>query len=662
MGPGIRRGAHERRCFVNSGGDEMKYTIVGVIGHIDHGKTSLVAALTGTDTDTHPEEKRRGITIDLGFASFTEQDHQFALIDAPGHQKYIGNLLAGVSSIDVGLLVVACDQGIQAQTLEHASILETLGVERLIVALSRTDLATSEMQDELREELDVFLDDFGFADTPMIPVSSVRQTGIDELKAELCRAAEDTGGRRVGTLFRMPVDRVFTIAGRGAVMAGTVWSGSVRTGDTLELHSNGSVTPVRIRDVEVHGETVESSSAGFRTALNVAGVSAKDAARGDELIQPQAFVPTRHLLAEVSVFSQVPEIKCPATMQLHVAAASRSARLTGTRRLQPGQSTVIVIETDAPVIAAFGQHCLLRLPYPVGTVAGGKILAALGSEIRRSKKLIEFGEKIALANDVERLVAWVDFLGEVTPTPEWCETTVGLSETTREDTMGRAIDTGRIFHLDGESRLVSRSTHDLIQRNLTAVLGRQAEVEQDAWSVEDSVIRQVECFGSQSLIRSALESLIQDGKLVRVGRMVALATDDNTLSKKQLARMQQIVALFRDQRTPPSLKEVAVQLDQPVDKVRSLARFAVQTGMLLDTGNDLLLSAAVFDELCGELREQFQEKPELSVAEIRDTWQVTRKHAVPFLEYCDRNGITTRHENVRTAGPALLQSDQPTAD
>ncbi len=163
----------------------MSYTIVGVIGHIDHGKTSLVAALTGVDTDTHPEEKRRGITIDLGFAAFTDGDHRYALIDAPGHQKYIGNLLAGVSGIDVGLLVVACDQGIQAQTLEHAAILQSLGVSKLIVAISRIDLSDEATRMELSEELDVFLADFGFVDIPKVMVSSVTGEGLDDLKSLL---------------------------------------------------------------------------------------------------------------------------------------------------------------------------------------------------------------------------------------------------------------------------------------------------------------------------------------------------------------------------------------------------------------------------------------------------------------------------------------------
>ena len=170
----------------------MSYTIVGVIGHIDHGKTSLVGVLTGVDTDTHPEEKLRGITIDLGFASFSQGDYEFALIDAPGHQKYIGNLLAGVSAVDVGLLVVACDQGIQEQTLEHAAILQTLGVKKLIVAISRIDLSDEATKLELSEELEVFLADYGFVDVPTIPLSSVTGEGIDSLKSQLCEFARTT--------------------------------------------------------------------------------------------------------------------------------------------------------------------------------------------------------------------------------------------------------------------------------------------------------------------------------------------------------------------------------------------------------------------------------------------------------------------------------------
>ncbi len=284
----------------------MSYTIVGVIGHIDHGKTSLVAALTGIDTDTHPEEKRRGITIDLGFAAFNHGDHQFALIDAPGHQKYIGNLLAGVSGIDVGLLVVACDQGIQAQTLEHAAILQSLGVEKLIVAISRIDLSDDATLAELREELEVFLGDYGFAEIPIVPVSSVSGAGIDALKEQLCSFARDSD-RVAGSHFRLPIDRVFSVEGRGCVVAGTTWSGQVAVGDTVQIA--GTDKTARVREIECHGEVIQHSRLGQRTAMNLAGVSANELTRGDELVTPGTHRTATRVLVDLQMFRETQPLR-----------------------------------------------------------------------------------------------------------------------------------------------------------------------------------------------------------------------------------------------------------------------------------------------------------------------------------------------------------------
>ncbi len=631
----------------------MSYSIVGVIGHIDHGKTSLVAALTGVDTDTHPEEKLRGITIDLGFASFTKGDHQFALIDAPGHQKYVGNLLAGVSGIDIGLLVVACDQGIQEQTLEHASILQMLGVKQLMVALSRIDLATDAAQAELREDLELFLDDFGFRDVPMVPVSPVKNIGIDRLTAQLCEFTDSLEERACGEYFRMPVDRVFSMPGRGCVIAGTVWSGAIQTGDNLELANSGEL--VRVREVEVHGEAVQSSKVGHRTALNVTGVSANAVQRGDELIQPDVFRKRRHLLVEVRTFKDSPEIRCPATLQLHIAAAACSARITGTRRLQPSQSSVVVVETDNPIIATFGQKCLFRLPYPVGTVGGGTVLATLDGGTKRSRKLIELGEKIAMSDATERLVAWAEFLGEIGPTHSWCELQLGISRDEQREVITQALETGSVKKLASSLHLVSTMAIDRIKRFIVDLLTRRAEESHDAWSVEESVVQQAKAFGSAELIRLSLKSLIDAGAVVRLGRMVAAASGKNSLSKRQQSRMEQIVRLFDGNRAPPTTKDIAAKLDLTFDTVTSLSRFAVQTGILRDIGKGLLVSNQVFHELCDELNDLFVSDSQLSVADIRDRWQVTRKHAIPFLEYCDRMNVTSRKENVRIAGSALEQ-------
>ncbi|MCP4512807.1 MAG: hypothetical protein GY826_41155, partial [Fuerstiella sp.] len=221
--------------------------------------------------------------------------------------------------------------------------------------------------------------------------------------------------------------------------------------------------------------------------------------------------------------------------------------------------------------------------------------------------------------------------------------------------IAQALETGSVIRLANSPRLVSTATIDRIKRHITELLTRRAEESHDAWSVEESVVQQAKAFGSAELIRLSLKSLIDTGGLVRLGRMVAVASDENSLSKRQQARMEQIVKLFDGNRSPPTTKDIAAKLDLTLDTVTSLSRFAVQTGILLDTGNGLLVSNQVFRELCDELNDLFATNSELPVADIRDRWQVTRKHAIPFLEFCDRMNVTNRKENVRIAGSALGQ-------
>jgi len=345
------------------------YTIVGVVGHIDHGKTALVKALTGTDTDTHPEEKQRGITIDLGFASYQTGDGEFALIDAPGHHKYLGNLLAGVSSVDVGLLVVAADQGIQAQTIEHTAILNALGVPKLIVVMSRIDLCQRETLPELEEELCVFLSDYGFADFPVLSLSVRTGEGLGELKQELSQMARQEERNHHGS-FRLPVDRVFSVEGRGCVVAGTIGSGSVSVGDSLQVVGGPTV---RVRELEVHSQPVESSRAGRRTAINLAGVTAKELRRGDELIASEAFEPLRHFLMEVTLFPDAQEVPSPAQAQIHTGTSSCSARLSSSKAFLAEKPVVALVETERSIIGVYDQKCLFRRPDPIGAFAGGRI-------------------------------------------------------------------------------------------------------------------------------------------------------------------------------------------------------------------------------------------------------------------------------------------------
>ncbi len=629
----------------------MSYTIVGVIGHIDHGKTSLVAALTGVDTDTHPEEKRRGITIDLGFASFTDGDHQFALIDAPGHQKYIGNLLAGVSGVDVGLLVVACDQGIQAQTLEHAAILQSLGVERLIVAVSRIDLCDEVTLLELTEELEVFLADYGFSEIPIVPLSNVTGQGIDQLKATLGTFARSSD-RIAGNAFRLPIDRVFNVEGRGCVVAGTVWSGEVAVGDIVQVA--GTTATARVREIEVHGLEVETSRLGQRTAMNLVGVSASELARGDELVAPKTHPTARCLLVETQMFRETQPLRCPATIQIHTATTSCAARISGARKLDAGERAIVVVETERPIVATFGQQCLLRRPYPVGSFAGGRIVAAVPATLRTKRSLVPFGQKLLQESKTDRLLAWVDYLGESLCVPAWMESQLGIEQSECDQVIQELVQQQRVIRLEPDARYlfslaaVQNSLHYVMK-----LLSLQAKETDDAWSVEDSVIERARSTGSRVLIQYSINQLVAEKKLVRLGRMVAVASDETRLSKKQRALIEEIISVYQSSRTPPTLKELARQTGTTIDSVSSLVRFVTQQNLLIDLGNGFLMSTEVFRQLCLELRDLFDQSPQQSVASIRDHWQLTRKYVIPLLEYCDRVGVTTRAGDARSAGPKI---------
>ena len=624
----------------------MSYTIIGVIGHIDHGKTSLVAALTGVDTDSHPEEKRRGITIDLGFATFTHGSDQFALIDAPGHQKYIGNLLAGVSAVDIGLLVVACDQGIQAQTLEHAAILQSLGVSKLIVAMSRIDLVDQNTQLELAEELELFLAEFGFEDIPKVPLSSVTGEGLDPLRDLLSEMARKTD-RPISGHFRMPIDRIFTVEGRGCVAAGSPWTGVLEIGDQLQIARTGQL--VRIREIEVHGSDAQQSRIGVRTALNLAGVSATELARGDELVSKDTHTPASRLLVELKMFVDAAEVKCPTTIQFHTATNATAARIFGPRLLPAAGSAVVIVDLEHPVVATHGQACLFRRPYPVGSFAGGRILGTVEPAAKQTTRLLNLGSQLRGGSAEQRLSAWIEFFGERQSNSLDFQTTVGLEPDAFQAALAACISSGVILSANGTT-LTSPSLLGRLSKFLVKILTQQAESMEDAWLDEQSVIQRAIPLASPETTQSVLAGLIKEKQVVRVNRMIAVPSETTVLSKKQLNRMNQLLSLYSDERKPPTLKEAAAALDSPADTVASLIRFATQQRILIDLGHGFFISQQSFDILCDELSGLFSESAERSVAEIRDHWGITRKHAIPLLEFCDKSKITLRNGDIRTQG------------
>ena len=320
------------------------------------------------------------------------------------------------------------------------------------------------------------------------------------------------------------------------------------------------------------------------------------------------------------------------------------------------QRSVVLVETERPIIVTFGQQCLFRRPYPVGSFSGGSIVASLNrNQLAGSKRsLRELGRKLLGVSKTDRLVAWVDYLGELTCDPAWMELQLGIGRDEGAEVIKSAAKESDVIYMAGDPpKLVSAEALRTSRQYIVKLLTAQAVETDNAWAVEDSVAQRARTTGSRPLIDLAIEQLVDEKILVQMGKMVAIASDKTRLSKKQRALIDTISSLYQGSRTPPTLKELAGNTETTIESAGSLVRFLGQQGSLLDLGNGFWISADVFRDLCGELRDLFDESPQQVVAAIRDRWQLTRKHVIPLLEYCDRVGVTARSGDVRIAGPRI---------
>ncbi len=366
-----------------------KKRVVGTAGHIDHGKTSLVRALTGIDTDRLPEEKRRGITIDLGFASWFTDDYQIGFIDVPGHERFVKNMLAGVGGIDSALLVVAADESIKPQTREHFAICRLLGIPTGLVAITKSDLVDRDILELVRLEIEDLAAGSFLAGKPIVPVSSTTGAGLDELRAAILQSVASVDDRDATTrVFRLPIDRVFTMKGFGSVITGTTYSGAVRVEDEVEVLPGGKRS--RARGVQVHGEPRDEASAGERTSMNLADVALEELRRGQQVLHPNTLRPSQIITARLELLADAKPLKEQTRIRFH----HLSAELLGTIRfvdetegeLKPGQAAYVQIRLEAPVIAVAGDRFVIRRYSPAYTIGGGVILDAHLSKLSRGTR------------------------------------------------------------------------------------------------------------------------------------------------------------------------------------------------------------------------------------------------------------------------------------
>jgi selenocysteine-specific elongation factor len=604
--------------------------ILGTAGHIDHGKTTLVRALTGVDTDRLPEEKRRGITIDLGFAPLVlEGIGTMGVVDVPGHEAFVRTMVAGATGIDLALLVVAADEGVMPQTREHLAILSLLGVRGGVVALTKRDLVDDDWLALVEEDVRAALGPTPLATAAIVPVSATSGAGLDALREALADAARAIPRRAADDLFRLPIDRAFTVKGTGTVVTGTVWSGTLARDASIRLLPSDRL--VRVRGLHAHGRSVDRVVAGDRAALALAGVELDDVGRGAVLVQSTAWRATRVLRADVALLPDAPRPLGPRSrVRFHLGTSDVTARLvvpSGT--LAPGERTAARVVLDEPVVARAGDRFVLRDASPVATLGGGVVTDPFAPPRARAW-LTETRAPGAL---LERVVAEAGAGGvSVSELP----VRLGVAPAS----VASVVDAFGGWRV-GE-RLLGEAARDALAADALAVLERfhgDQPLEPGAplqWL--RSRLR-----AADEVSDALLASLAADGAVVVEQGMARAAAFVPRLSAGQDALREAVIAALEAAgREPPSLDELAATLGTPAAALAAVARFLARDGALVAVEPTRYYAASAVEALLARLRAGMQVGADYGPAELRELLGFSRKFLIPFLEFTDRAGHTLR--------------------
>jgi len=621
-----------------------KHIIIGTAGHIDHGKSALVEALTGTHPDRLEEEKRRGITIDLGYAFLHLGDVQFGFVDVPGHEKFIRNMLAGAGGIDIVLLVVAADESIKPQTREHFDICRLLGVEHGIIAITKSDVVTSEILDLVKLEIDEFVRGSFLEHAPVVPVSVRTGAGLDDLKREILRVASFTPQRDASRYARLPIDRVFSMQGFGTVVTGTLISGTLHSGDEIELFPAGKRS--RIRGLHSEGHAVRQATAGQRTAVNLADVDVSEVERGMVLATKDIFCATRRVDARLSLLPSSRPLKHRSRMHFHCGAAEHIALVTWleTDALAPGETAFAQLHLDAPILALPGDRFILRQFSPVVTIGGGVILDALAPRHKKgSASTIKFLETLASGNRDALLAVLIAENQRGMDLPQLIARTGWLESEIRE-----AVQT-----LAGAVQVVSDppwlAVSSVAMETLQTTIENELERFHSANPLVPGIARE-ELRGRAAMrvrpevFRAALEQLARAGKIAVEADLIHLAKREIALSPEEAKAKNHIVHEFeRAGLSAPPVGDVLRRSGVDTSRAQKLVQLLLREKILVKITEDLIFHRSALQNL-RQLLTNYKKThgSRLPIAAFKELAGISRKRAIPLLEYMDRNQLTRR--------------------
>jgi len=629
--------------------------ILGTAGHIDHGKSSLIRALTGVDPDRLPEEKRRGITIELGFAELLLDDFRLGVVDVPGHERFVRNMLAGATGMDIALLVVAADDSVKPQALEHLEILRLLDLDAGVIALTKSDLVDPDWADLVEEEIRGLVADSFLSPAPIVRTSTATGLGLDELKKHLLEAAQQVAasGRTARTEgpFRMAIDRTFSIAGHGTVVTGSVSSGRVATGDELIIEP-GAVK-ARVRGIHNHDRSVDEIHRGQRAAINLVGVRHDETRRGQELCAVGHLVPSRLLTIELTLLKSAPRpLKNRSRVRLHVGTAELLAtvRLLEGDQLHPGESGFVQVFLSEPAVTIWGQPLVVRSESPVITIGGGRVIDPNAERIRKpNEETIERLRHYQSADPVERASAALYFAGLRDWKPRDLSRTAGIEDIdAATDALRKRGDLSEIRVSPTRNLHVHRSVLKQLGDRIVVVLGQLHDEFPLRTVFDRAILINRFRYLDESILQACLKQLVAEQRLKFGPAGLALVGRGPKLSQNEQKLLTELVEKFRVAGLQaPSLKECLEQTTKNQASVVQLLALAAANGDLVELTNELYLHAEAEADVRRQLRVAMAGGRGLTLSEIREILETTRKYAVPLCEYFDRIGFTKREGDLR---------------
>jgi selenocysteine-specific elongation factor len=626
----------------------MKQIVLGTAGHIDHGKTALIKALTGIDTDRLKEEKERGITIELGFAFLVlPSGLRMGIVDVPGHEKFVKHMVAGAWGIDLVALVVAADEGIMPQTREHLDICKLLGVKKGLVVVSKIDLADPELVLLIAEEVGELVAGTFLEGAPVVNVSALTGEGIPQLLTTLDELGNEIQGRTSEGLLRLPIDRVFTMRGFGTVVTGTLVSGSVSVGDTVQIIP--SVREGKVRGIQVHNEIVQTARAGQRTAVNLQGIGKSHLNRGDVLIHPHTITPTYMVDVYLEHLPNSPRpLRNRRKQRFHIGTSSTLSTvvLLDREELAPGESGFVQLRFEKPVVAFPQDRFVIRGSSAIQTLGGGVVIDSHPDKHKRLARDVLAG--LAILRDGEEEEVLIHHLassGVRGMVLKELRERVNIPPDRLSKLLGGLMMKGEIVAIDGDDgRFLHHSGYEKLKKEaLSYILEFHEKYPLRPGPSKEEVKSKLPKTVETKLFQHILKELVDLKEVLVEKDKLRLSTHRVSLRDDQERVKNKVERLFAEAGLQsPSIKELASKLSTDESEVRNVVRLLVEEGVMIKAKEDLYFHAQAVEKLKAELIQFLRAHHEITTAEFKELTKVSRKYAIPLIEYFDNSKVTIR--------------------